>query len=260
MSGKTAKPAKEQGNELEKRLGHVFARPEVLQLALTHSSLAFEKAASDPATADNEQMEFLGDAVLGMLVADVLFRRFPSSGEGDLTRMRAMLVSRKHMGQVADRIGLGEHLLLGRGEERSGGRKKPVLLANAMEAVLAAVYLDGGIERARTLVEREIVDPRMEELTQAAAQQANFGGAVGDYKSALQELLQSSKVPMQARYVVAGESGPDHSKHFRIELHIKREGEEVLLATGEGATKKQAQQGAAEQAYRALHKQIQAAT
>lgn len=255
MSSKTTKTQKAQGSSIEERLGYVFEQASFLEQALTHSSLAFERGQGTAPCDDNEQMEFLGDAVLGMLVAEALYRRFPERREGDLTRMRALLVSRKHMGQVAERIGLGPHMLLGRGEERSGGRRKPVLLANAMEAVLAAVYLDGGLEAARALVEREIVHPREQELIQMVG--GSIGGASGDFKSALQELLQSSKTPMQARYVLVGESGPDHSKHFQVHVQIRCEGDDMLQFSGEGATKKQAQQGAAEQAFLALQKRIQ---
>lgn len=237
--------------ELEKRLKYRFSRPELLQLALTHASLAFERGTRPAPSQDNEQLEFLGDAVLGMLVAEALYREFPQSHEGELTRMRAMLVSRKHMGEIGARLHLGDDLLLGRGEERSGGRKKPVLLANAMEAVLAAIYLDGGLSAARRFVEREILRPKMQELTEASQQQGHVA-VVGDFKSALQELLQAKEIPEQARYVLAEETGPDHKKHFRIELHVTRDGKDEVLATGEGATKKQAQQRAAEIAYRAL--------
>src|SRR6267154_2126663 len=137
---------------------HHFQRPELLTWALTHRSLAYEtnpESLPDPAV-DNEQLEFVGDAVLGLVVADSLFRRFPGSREGELTRLRASLVSRDHLGKVADRIGLGLQMRFGRGEEQSGGRKKRALLANALEAVIAALYLDGGLDAARTFIDHHI--------------------------------------------------------------------------------------------------------
>ena len=135
---------------------HVFQRPDLLTWALTHRSLAYEthpESLPDPA-ADNEQLEFVGDAVLGLAVAESLFRRFPNSREGELTRLRSSLVSRRHLGEVAARIDLGSLLRLGRGEEQSGGRRKPALLANALEAVIAALYLDGGLVAARAFIEK----------------------------------------------------------------------------------------------------------
>ena len=306
MTGHTRKsPAKTEqakssvqtpAHPLEDRIGYRFHNPSLLQLALTHSSLAFERATSDPqdrttnratnrattrseeksekkaekrpasrsaarsTSEDNEQLEFVGDAVVGLLVAESLFRRFSQRGEGDLTRMRALLVSRKHMGEVGARLGLGEHLLLGRGEEQSGGRRKPALLANTMEAVIAAIYLDHaseGLAAARTFVEREIVAPKLAELEDAASDGAAFGGVIGDFKSALQELLQARGDKAQARYITTAESGPDHRKHFRVEASLRSATDhtEVVLASGEGSTKKEAQQAAARIAYEALRAQ-----
>jgi ribonuclease III len=138
---------------------HVFQRPDLLTWALTHRSLAYEtnpESLPGP-TSDNEQLEFVGDAVLGLVVAESLFRRFPASREGELTRLRSSLVSRRHLGEVAACINLGTLLLLGRGEEQSGGRKKPALLANAIEAIIAALYLDGGLDAASTFIEKHII-------------------------------------------------------------------------------------------------------
>src|SRR5438270_6077961 len=140
------------------QLHHHFQRPELLTWALPHRSLAYETdpdSLPDPA-ADNEQLEFVGDAVLGLVVAESLFRRFSGSREGELTRLRSSLVSRRHLGEVAARMDLGSHLRLGRGEEQSGGRRKPALLANALEAVIAALYLDGGLDAARAFIEKHI--------------------------------------------------------------------------------------------------------
>src|SRR5271155_4377829 len=137
---------------LQQRIGYSLQRPDLLQRALTHSSLAYEQAAEGLTpldSADNEQLEFLGDAVVGLIVADSLYRRYPELKEGELTRLRAGLVSRQHLGQVGLKLELGASLFLGKGEERSGGRKKAALLANCLEAVIGSVYLDGGLEAAR---------------------------------------------------------------------------------------------------------------
>jgi ribonuclease-3 len=233
---------------------HAFARPELLTWALTHRSLAYEtkpETLPDPG-ADNEQLEFIGDAVLGLVVAEALFRRFPESREGELTRLRASLVSRKHLGEMAARIDLGSVMRLGRGEEQSGGRKKPALLANAMEAVIAALYLDGGLEAARGFVEREILEPALPSLLLALEGGNVFSGAIGDHKSALQEHLQARGVG-QPEYVLTAQSGPDHYKRFRVEVRIKDgAGGSRALAESEGSTKKQAQQEAARLSFERL--------
>jgi ribonuclease III len=233
---------------------HRFQRPELLTWALTHRSLAYETKPDtlpDPA-ADNEQLEFVGDAVLGLAVAEALFRRFPNSREGELTRLRASLVSRRHLGEVAARIDLGALLLLGRGEEQSGGRKKPAILANAIEAVIAALYLDGGLPAARAFIEKHIIDPAIPDLHLALQSGNAFSGAIGDHKSALQEHLQSTGAG-QPHYALTAQSGPDHQKRFRIEVRINdKEGGFTALAEAEGATKKQAQQEAARLAFQRL--------
>ena len=240
-------PAK-QGSELERTLGHRFARAELLQLALTHSSVAYERALlngdathSNTPREDNEQLEFLGDAALGLLVAEDLYRRFPALHEGDLTRLRASLVSRKYLGEVGARLEMGTYLHLGKSEERSGGRRKAALLANAMEAVFAAIYLDGGLEALRIVVRNHVVQPALPEL-EAALNQGKF---IGDYKSSLQEQLQATGLG-QPRYVVTDESGPDHRKHFGVEvLLLRKDGSLLPLARAKGHTKKAAQQEAA---------------
>lgn len=233
---------------------HSFQRPELLTLALTHRSLAYEtnpETLLDPA-ADNEQLEFVGDAVLGLAVAESLYRRFPHSREGELTRLRASLVSRRHLGSVAQRIGLGAMLRLGRGEEQSGGRQKPALLANALEAVIAALYLDGGLSVVRTFIERHIIEPSLPALQGALSAGDTFSGAIGDHKSALQEYLQASGLG-QPQYVLTAQSGPDHQKLFRVEVRIPNgDGNSRALAESEGSTKKQAQQQAARIAFERL--------
>ena len=244
---------------------HRFQRPELLLWALTHRSLSYEAnppqenstnsdAAStndDPST-DNEQLEFIGDAVLGLVTAECLFRLFPHSREGQLTRLRASLVSSRHLGGVGLRIGLGNHILLGRGEEASGGRRKPSLLANALEAVIAALYLDGGLSAARRFIEREIIEPALPTLQAALHNGDTFSGAIGDHKSALQEHLQAIGAG-QPEYVLTAQSGPDHAKRFRVQVRISDpSGKPRALAESEGSTKKKAQQESARLAFERL--------
>ncbi len=231
--------------------GHSFADPGLLTRALTHRSLSYEtnpEALHDPAS-DNEQLEFVGDAVLGLVVAESLFRRFPNSREGELTRLRASLVSRKHLGDVAARINLGSHLRLGRGEEQSGGRRKPALLANAIEAVIAALYLDGGLPAAQRFIEEHVITPSLPDLDLALSGGSTFSGAIGDHKSALQEYLQAAGVG-QPQYVLTDQTGPDHRKSFRVEVRAELPAEDgspnvLILGASEGPTKKHAQQDAA---------------
>src|ERR1700722_15566452 len=255
MTTRQRKTGRSQSDEGASRLpGHDFAKPELLRWALTHRSLAYEtnpEMLADPA-ADNEQLEFVGDAVLGLAVAEALFRRFPGSREGELTRLRASLVSRRHLGEVAARIDLGSLLLLGRGEEQSGGRRKPALLANAIEAVIAALYLDGGLDAARNFIEKHIIQPALPELHLALQAGATFSGAIGDHKSALQEYLQATGAG-QPHYVLTDQSGPDHQKRFRVEVRVDdKSGGSRALAESEGTTKKQAQQAAARLAFERL--------
>jgi ribonuclease-3 len=240
---------------------HHFQRPELLTWALTHRSLAYETnpdSLPDP-TADNEQLEFVGDAVLGLVVAESLFHRFSASREGELTRLRSSLVSRRHLGEVAARIDLGSLLRLGRGEEQSGGRRKPALLANALEAVIAALYLDGGLDAARAFIEKHIIEPSLPDLHLAMQGGDTFSGAIGDHKSALQEHLQATGAG-QPHYVLTDQSGPDHQKRFRVEVRIQdKTGVSRALAESEGTTKKQAQQDAARLAFQRLISESQPA-
>ena len=249
-SGKAVSTADEVGTgsgAAEIFFDYKFKDPQLLTLALTHSSLAYERNPErmpDPGS-DNERLEFIGDAVLGLLVAEALYRRFPNSREGELTRLRASLVSSRNLAQVAQRIELGPMLRMGRGEEHSGGQKKPALLANALEAVIAAMYLDGGLAPARDFVMRHIVEPMETELETAVHAVGPFSGAVGDYKSALQERLQAIGAG-QPKYVLTDQSGPDHRKRFRVAVRIAEgESEWTTLAEAEGTTKKLAQQEAA---------------
>ncbi len=253
----------EELSSLEAALGHKFGRAELLVRALTHRSQAYELAMDSPdkaelgEPADNERLEFLGDAVLGLVVAESLYLRHPGWKEGELTRLRAQLVSRRNMALVAQAIGLGEHLLLGKGEDRSGGRKKSAILANAMEAVIAAMYLDGGmsagldgaLQPVREFARRHILGPAADQL----ARELRSGAALGDHKSALQEHLQATHSGLPV-YLVESESGPDHRKRFHVELHLRDADGDVgeSLASGIGSTKKKAEQEAARRALELL--------
>jgi ribonuclease-3 len=251
--------------ELETALGHGFARRELLVRALTHRSLANEKAANeksvgertpdgqpvahgqeeDSDTEDNERLEFLGDAVLGLVVAEAMFEAHPEWHEGELTRVRAHLVSRKHMAEVAIAIGLGSHLRLSRGEERGGLRSKGTVLSNSMEAVLGAMFLDGGLDPVRAFARKSVIGDAAEQL----AEELRSGDALGNYKSALQEYAQSTRVGTPV-YKVKSESGPDHQKRFLVEVRLKAKetGLGQPLAHGKGSTKKLAEQDAARRA------------
>jgi ribonuclease-3 len=237
-------------DELEAALGHRFSRPELLVRALTHRSLAHELAQTDggaPAAEQqcNERLEFLGDAVLGLVVAEALYQAHPEWREGELTRVRSGLVSRQHMAQVAQAIQLGKHLRLSRGEERSGLRRKATVLSNTMEAVMGAIYLDGGLEAARAFVYSQVMGEAAEQL----ARELRSGAALGNYKSALQERLQASRIGIPV-YRLKSESGPDHHKRFLVEVRIKGDAgdREPPLARGMGRTKKLAEQDAARHA------------
>ncbi len=240
--------------EGESFFGYEFKNLSLLTLALTHSSLAYEnnpEGTREPGS-DNEQLEFIGDAVLGLIVAEALYLRFPGSREGDLTRLRASLVSSRNLAQVALDLKLGPMLRLGRGEEHSGGQNKPALLANALEAVIAAMYLDGGLTPARDFIQHYIVEPAAAELEDVLRSTQTFSGAVGDYKSALQEWLQAAGAG-QPKYVMTDQSGPDHKKHFRIEVRVAQGANRfITLADAEGTTKKLAQQEAARRALASL--------
>lgn len=224
---------------LEAKLEYRFADERLLTLAVTHSSRVHERSEDLPQLEDNERLEFLGDAVVGMLVAEGVYRRYAELSEGALTRLRGTLVSRRHLAEVARGLELGEHLLLGRGEERSGGRTKAALLANAMEAVIGAMYLDGGLEAARRLVEARVLSPSVEALRARVA----ADGGMGDFKSALQELLQARRQG-QPEYRTIREIGPDHQKEFFVEARMAG----GVLAEGTGSTRKRAEQDAARRA------------
>lgn len=216
-------------DSLERRLGHRFRDPDRLRAALVHRSSAHEAGHPD----HNERLEFLGDAVLGWITADWLFRTLPEQPEGELARRKAWLVSAPALARHAIELGLGERLELGVGELRSGGRGKASILADALEAVFGAVWLDGGLEAARAVIERYLIEAD------------RHGEPLGaDAKTALQELAQARGWPLPA-YDLAAESGPDHAKLFRVRVAVGAPSASPLVAEGEGRTKKEAQQRAA---------------
>lgn len=218
---------------LEERLGYRFRRPELLERALTHRSFANEQGLEE----NYERLEFLGDAVLGMLAAEWLFERHPDLPEGELSKLKSSLVSERTLAAHARRVELGEELRLGVGEERSGGRGKRSLLADSMEAVLGAVWLDGGVGAARPVV-RAFLE---------TATAARKGRDVGDHKTQLQEVLQARGWE-RPTYRVAAEEGPDHDKRFAVECEVRGE----VLGRGEGPSKKLAEQRAAARALERL--------
>jgi ribonuclease III len=231
--------ARDDNEQLVERLGYVFREPGLLERALTHSSAVPELRTArgeeisfaESEVQDNERLEFLGDAVLELLTSEYLLKHFPGWSEGQLSKSRARIVNAHSLEISARKLGLGEHLRLGRGEEKTGGREKPTLLADAFEAVVAAIYLDGGLEPVRGLLARTV-------LLQALESGDTISES--DRKSALQELLQG-RGEQPAEYRLAGESGPDHQKTFLVEVWIKGE----CMASAEGSTKKEAEQKAA---------------
>jgi len=229
--------------QLEERLGHKFRDPALLGRALTHSSAIPELRAEHTGNAaqleDNEQLEFLGDAVLDLLASEYLLEKFPDWSEGQLSKSRARLVNAQALESAARRLRLGEHLRLGRGEEKTGGREKPALLADAVEAVVAAIYLDAGLAAAREMLRASLFEYALEERADRLFET--------DRKSALQEFLQS-RGNSPAEYRLAGESGPDHQKRFQVEVWVNGS----RMAAGEGGTKKEAEQHAARAALERL--------
>ena len=220
--------------DLEAAIGYRFKNISLLQNALAHSSYANERWHSS--LMSNERLEFLGDSILGMLVADHLYRNFPDRPEGELTRMRADMACERALAAVAGKIGLGEHLLLGKGEEAGGGRGRDSILADAVESVIAASYLDGGMEAAKQFVDRFVL------VNVPHAKLHNR-----DYKTTLQELVQQKK-NQTISYVLVGESGPDHDKQFVVQLLINAK----VAGVGTGSSKKRAEQDAARAALESM--------
>jgi ribonuclease-3 len=226
--------------DLEKRVGYRFRDRGLLEHALTHRSRAHEDVSGG--VKDNESMEFLGDAVLGLVTADMLFREFPTYDEGQKSKLKASLVSAPALASHAEKLDLGRYLLLGRGEEMSGGRRKLALLADGFEALIAAIYLDGGLEPARLFILREFSEMLDEVRTTGAVPTLTT-----DHKSALQEWLQSHNLALP-EYRLAGETGPDHQKLFEVDVLVRGSS----IARARGRSKKEAEQRAAEEALKAL--------
>ena len=214
--------------DLEDAIGYRFKNISLLQNALTHSSYANERWHNS--LKSNERLEFLGDSILGMVVAEYLYGNFPDRPEGELTRMRADMVCEKSLAAVAARINLGQHLMLGNGEEQSGGRSRDSILADAVESVIAASFLDGGMDAAKQFIQKFI-------LTEVPVKKLHNA----DYKTALQELVQQKK-NQTLSYVLVGESGPDHDKRFQVEVSLNGR----VIGVGSGSSKKRAEQMAAQ--------------
>jgi ribonuclease-3 len=221
------------------RMGYAFRERDILVRALTHKSHPADQGAGESVgkttESDNEQLEFFGDAILGFLVSEALFERFPAYPEGKLSKLKSWLVSASHLHTVAEGLEMGKALRLGRGEEMSGGRGKKAILANALEAVLAAVYLDGGMEAAREFVRAWVLPQGSWDFD------VSLPAALTDFKSALQEKAQSTGLP-QPKYVIVAEKGPEHAKTFVVEVRLGKE----RVARAEGISKKDAGQRAAE--------------
>ena len=222
--------------DLETAIGYQFTNITLLQNALSHSSYANERW--HDSLKSNERLEFLGDSILGMVVAEYLYRNFPDRPEGELTRMRADMVCEQALALIADKISLGEHLLLGHGEQQSGGKTRPSILADAVESVIAACFLDGGMNAARGFIERFVLcDVPVTKLHNA------------DYKTALQEFVQKKK-DQTLSYELLSESGPDHAKTFEVAVFLNGN----QCGTGTGSSKKRAEQDAARRALETMTK------
>lgn len=214
-------------NKLEKKIGYTFKNKALLELAVTHSSYANEKGGRN----NNERLEFLGDSVLGFVTAEYLYSTRSELPEGQLTKLRANAVCEKSLAVFANEIGLGDYLLLGKGEVMTGGRERPSILSDAFESVIAAIYIDGGMEEAKKFILRFVSKSETDVK------------AVTDYKTMLQEVIQQNP-DEHLNYVLAAESGPDHDKTFTVEVYLNSN----LIGTGTGHSKKKAEQAAAKEA------------
>lgn len=217
-------------NSLESRLGYKFKNTELLENALIHSSYANEVRGN---THSNERLEFLGDSVLSIIVSEHIYKRFPNMPEGELTRMRASLVCEKSLCEFSRELGIGQYLKLGKGEDKNGGRERDSILADTFEAVLAAIYLDGGMNAAKT----HIMNTVLRDLKHCD------DDTFKDYKTTLQEIIQRNPEE-SVSYILIDESGPDHNKSFTVEVHLNSN----VIGTGIGKSKKRAEQMAARQA------------
>jgi ribonuclease III len=232
MKNKKKQISDEKWIELEKELGYTFKKTELLREAVTHKSYLNE--VRDPDGKDNERLEFLGDAVLDLAISEHLTLNFPLSSEGELSKMKSRIVSERTLARVARHLKLGEHLLLGKGEELTKGREKPSLLADALEAIIAAIYIDGGDVAAKVFILSTFTDE---------IRVLNHSGETLDYKTELQEYCQR-KFETLPVYRVLRETGPDHQKIFEVELAVRRK----RVGIGQGRSKKEAEQQAARQA------------
>ena len=225
-------------NTLEEKLNYKFKNRKLLENALTHSSYANEVRMGHTS---NERLEFLGDSVLSIIVSDYIYKQFPKMPEGELTRLRASLVCEKSLCGFSRELDIGRYMLLGKGEDKGGGRERDSILADAFEAVLAAIYLDGGMEVAR----KHVMNFVLRELN--ATQEDGFK----DYKTALQEIIQRNPEE-SVTYILTDETGPDHNKMFTVEVHLNSN----IIGKGTGKNKKQAEQQAARQALELMGEQI----
>ena len=226
-------------DELEFEIGHRFADKQLLTKALTHSSHAHEQTGQD-----NEQLEFLGDAVLGFVVSDILYRSHPNLNEGQLSKLKGFFVSAANLVKYAEHLKLGQYLHLGKGEEKTGGRTKQALLVDALEAIIGAIYLDGGLDPSRRLITR-FFESQIADVGDAECQ-------LSDFKTALQQYLQGRGLE-SAHYVLVGETRPDHQKLFTVEIELGKK----TVAQGIGLTKKAAEQSAAKEALELLNREQQ---
>jgi len=226
--------------ELNEKVGYTFSQTELLMQAFRHSSYVNELA--DQYLSDNERLEFLGDAVLDLAISNILMELFHDAPEGDLSKYRAMVVDESGLFQVAKELQLGDYLFLGKGEEQSHGREKPSILANTVEALLGAIYLDAGFERAMEIIHR-LFAPLLEKV--------GTNDMAYDFKSQLQEYTQKIYKALP-KYSLSDEAGPAHDKTFRVELSLNGE----ILAAGEGKSKKEAEQEAAREAYYCLKRDL----
>jgi ribonuclease-3 len=230
-------PEKIKFKQIEKRIGYNFKNRNLLAQALTHSSYAYEN--QKKISADNETLEFLGDSVIGLVIADFLFAAFPNSTEGDLSKLKSTTANTSSLSFFAKRVKLDKNIFLGKGEEKSGGRQKKTILAAAFEALVAAIYLDGGLDQARKFLQWHL-RPFLKRI-----KIRNF--LINNYKSALQEYFQKSNLPPPV-YRTIMTSGPDHKRSFKVEVLVENE----PLARAEGNTKKDAQKKAAQRALKKI--------
>lgn len=221
-------------NELEKKIGYSFKEVKLLEEALTHSSYSNERRKE--ARRNNERLEFLGDSVLGIVISDYLFKNFQDMPEGELTKVRSKIVCETTLGECSRSIGLGQYMFFGKGEEMTGGRDRTSILADAYEALIASIYMDGGLEASRMF----ILTHMKKKISDAIA-----GKVFLDYKTHLQELVQVNK-SNKIKYEIIGEEGPDHCKIFHTQVSLN----ELVIGTGVGRSKKESEQEAAKMALR----------